>query len=156
MNPTRTNFVYRRASPPLGGPVTALSFPQRTLIAVCIAVVSTASGSTQSQERTGGTNELDAFMEKVLARRDVNRQTLKQYILDEAEEFEIFGPGRSALHRTKREFTWYMRDGVHVRSPLKFNGVAIGAEERDRYERKWLEREKERQKREEEKRREKQ
>ena len=35
-------------------------------------------------------------MEKVLARRDVNRQTLEQYILDETETFEILGPGRDA------------------------------------------------------------
>ena len=79
-------------------------------------------------------NELDAFMEKVLAQRDVNRQTLRQYILDEAEEFEVLGPGRWPLYRTKREFTWYLRDGVHVRSPLRFDGVKVTDEERDRYE----------------------
>ena len=32
-------------------------------------------------------------MEKVLARREVNRKTLDQYILDETEPFEILGPG---------------------------------------------------------------
>jgi hypothetical protein len=122
---------------------------------MCLALLSLSSGWAQSQTRPAVTNDLDAFMEKVLARREVNRQTLKQYILDESEEFEILGPGRSPLHRTKREFTWYMREGIHVRSPLKFNGVAVGPEERDRYERNWLGREKERQKRQEEKRREK-
>ena len=30
------------------------------------------------------------------------------------------------LHRMKREFTWYARDGMHVRSPVRFNGVAVG------------------------------
>ena len=114
-----------------------------------------------AQPRAAGTprNELDAFMEKVLARRDVNRQTLKQYILDEAEEFEVLGPGRWPLHRTRREFTWYVRDGVHVRSPLRFDGVGVGQEARDRYEREWLARERRRQaqraKREQEKEREK-
>ena len=46
-------------------------------------------------------NDLDAFMEKVLARREVNRKTLDQYVLDESEAFEILGPGRWPLHRTR-------------------------------------------------------
>jgi hypothetical protein len=91
--------------------------------------------------------DLDAFMKKVLARRDVNRATLDQYVLDETESFEILGPGRLPLHRTRREFTWYVRDGRHVRSPVKFNGVGVGTEARDQYERIWIRREKERQER---------
>jgi hypothetical protein len=98
--------------------------------------------SSAQSSRAGGPSELDAFMEKVLARREVNRQTLNQYVLDESEEFEILGPGRRALHRTKRDFTWYVRDGVHVRSPVRFNGVGVNEESRDRYERNWLAREK--------------
>ena len=84
--------------------------------------------------QTAPPNELDAFMEKVLARREVNRQTLKEYVLDEEEEFEILGPGRARLHRTDREFTWYVRDGMHVRSPVRFNGVGVGEGERQKYE----------------------
>ena len=68
-------------------------------------------------------DDLDAFMEKVLARREVNRKTLNQYVLDETESFEVLGPGRWPLHRTKRDFTWYVRDGMHVRSPVRFDGV---------------------------------
>ena len=92
-------------------------------------------------------NELDAFMEKVLARRDVNRRTLDQYVLDETESFEILGPGRWPLHRTKRDYTWYVRDGMHVRSPVRFNGVKVGEEARERYETSWIKRERERQER---------
>lgn len=92
-------------------------------------------------------SDLDAFMKKVLARRDVNRAHLKQYVLDETESFEILGPGRFRLHGSKRQFTWYVRDGVHVRSPVKFNGVEVGAEDRDKYEQNWLRREKNRQER---------
>ena len=86
-------------------------------------------------------------MEKVLARRDVNRKTLDQYILDETETFEILGPGRWPLHRTRRDFTWYVRDGMHVRSPVRFNGVKVGEEARQRYETNWIRRERERQER---------
>ena len=92
-------------------------------------------------------NDLDAFMEKVLARRDVNRRTLDQYVLDETESFEILGPGRWPLHRTRRDYTWYVRDGMHVRSPVRFNGVKVGEEARDRYETNWIQRERGRQER---------
>ncbi len=91
--------------------------------------------------------DLDAFMKKVLARREINRKTLDQYVLDETEAFEILGPGRFPLHRTKREYTWYVRDGMHVRSPVKFNGVSVGEADRDRYEENWIRREKSRQER---------
>jgi hypothetical protein len=92
-------------------------------------------------------SDLDAFMQKALARRDVNRKTLNDYILDEAETFEILGPSRTRLHRTKREYTWYVRDGMHVRSPVRFEGVSVGEQERDRYEQNWIRREKGRQER---------
>jgi hypothetical protein len=77
-------------------------------------------------------------MEKVLARREVNRRTLEQYILDETEGFELLGPGRAPLYRSRREYTWYVRDVMHVRSPLRFNGVAIGEEAREKYESDWI------------------
>lgn len=92
-------------------------------------------------------NDLDAFMEKVLARREVNRKTLDQYVLDESEAFEILGPGRWPLHRTRRDYTWYVRDGMHIRSPVRFNGVKVGDEARDKYETDWMRRERERQER---------
>jgi hypothetical protein len=84
-------------------------------------------------------------MAKVLARREVNRKTLEQYILDEVEAFEILGPGRMPLHRSKRDFTWYVRDGMHVRSPVRFNGVSVGEDARRRYEANWITRERARQ-----------
>ncbi len=90
---------------------------------------------------------LDAFMQRVLARRDVNRQTLNEYILDETEGFEVLGPGRMPFVRKKREYTWYVRDGMHVRSPVRFDGVAVGPEARDAYERRWIERDRRRQER---------
>jgi hypothetical protein len=86
-------------------------------------------------------NELDAFMEKVLKRREVNRQTLQQYVLDETEQFEVLGPARMPVYRQKREYTWYVRDGLHVRSPVRFDGVGVGDKERKEYEDEWLKRE---------------
>jgi hypothetical protein len=106
-----------------------------------------AGDSHQPPQSTAERSDLDTFMEKVLARRDVNRKMLNQYVLDETETFEILGPGRWPLHRSKRDFTWYERDGTHVRSPVRFNGVAVNEQERSDYERDWLKREKGRQER---------
>jgi len=53
------------------------------------------------QAKSATTSDLDAFMEKVLARRDVNRKMLNQYVLDETETFDVFGPGQWPMYRTK-------------------------------------------------------
>ena len=42
-----------------------------------------ASAALPHAQQAAPSNDLDAFMAKVLARRDVNRQTLQQYILDD-------------------------------------------------------------------------
>jgi hypothetical protein len=89
-------------------------------------------------------NELDAFMAKVLKRREVNRQTLEQYVLDEVEQVEVLGPAGMPVYRQKRDYTWYVRDGLHVRSPVRFDGVTVGDEERKKYEDDWVQRERRR------------
>ncbi len=113
-----------------------------------VSVLFAAAGGLAAQEPAApskpATGSLDAFMEQVLARREVNRKTLNDYILDETETFEILGPGRYRLHRSNREFTWYVRDGIHVRSPVKFDGVTVGAKAREDYEADWIRRERER------------
>jgi hypothetical protein len=103
--------------------------------------------SAQQPEKPKPSSDLDAFMERALARREVNRKVLNDYILDEKEEFELLGPGRYRLHRTNREYTWFVRDGIHVRSPLQYDGVSVPEEQRVKYEDNWLRREKERQER---------
>jgi hypothetical protein len=82
--------------------------------------------------------DLDAFMARALQRRDVDRKTLSDYVLDESEEFEVLGPGRAPIARMRREYTWYVRDGMHVRSPLKFDGVPISEADRRAYEERWI------------------
>ena len=75
-------------------------------------------------------NDLDAFMARVLQRRSENWKTLHDYVLNEKEHFDLLGPGRARLFGSNREFTWYLRDGTLVRSPVRFDGVNIGADER--------------------------
>ena len=62
-------------------------------------------------------------MQQVVARRDDNWKKLQQYVLDEREQIELRGPQRVPLWGERREYTWYIRDGFFVRSPVKFNGV---------------------------------
>ncbi len=98
----------------------------------------------------GVQTEIDAFMEKVLARRETNWIELQDYVLDEKESLDVRGPGGVVLEGFHREFTWYVRDQILVRSPVRYDGVTIGEAERVEYERTWLRREQRR----EEKRRE--
>lgn len=91
--------------------------------------------------------DLDAFMEKVVARRDDNWKKFQQYVLDEREQVELRGPGKLPVWGERREYTWYLRDGFFVRSPLKFNGVSLSEEERRRYEDRFMRNQQRREKR---------
>jgi hypothetical protein len=102
---------------------------------------------SMAQLAAPATNDLDAFMRQVLATRDDNWKKLQQYVLDEKEAIDLRGPGKVPLWGDRREYTWYIRNGFFVRSPLQFNGVAIGEADRRRYEADFLRREQERDKR---------
>jgi hypothetical protein len=82
----------------------------------------------------------------VLARRDDNWRKLQQYVLDERETADFLGPGRVRLFGMDREYEWYIRDGVFVRSPVKFDGVTLGEDDRRKAEQEWIGQEKDRQK----------
>lgn len=106
-----------------------------------LAIAAPASAPLAAQ------TDLDAFMRQVLARRDDNWKKLQQYILDEREQIDLRGPGHLPMWGEQRDYTWYIRDGYFVRSPLKFNGVAIGEADRRKYEADFLKRMQAREKR---------
>lgn len=89
-------------------------------------------------------SDLDAFMEKVLARRDDNWKKLQQYVLEEKEAFDLTGPGRFPLWGMRREYTWFIRDGIFVRSPVSADGVKLSEADRKKEEDQWLRRQKNR------------
>ncbi|HKH74242.1 MAG TPA: hypothetical protein VKA59_22945 [Vicinamibacterales bacterium] len=91
--------------------------------------------------------DLDAFMSRVLERRDDNWKKLQQYVLEERETFQLIGPGATPLYGVRRESTWFPRDGRFIKSPLRINGVAIGEEDRRKAEEMWLKLEDDREKR---------
>jgi hypothetical protein len=93
-------------------------------------------------------SDLDAFMEKVLARRDDNWKKLQQYVLEEKEAFDLTGPGRFPLWGMRREYNWFIRDGIFVRSPVTADGVRLSEADRRKAEEQWLRRQKNREERE--------
>ena len=117
-------------------------------VIVCSAVVAVASVGLQGQlpSAKSAVTDLDAFMEQALQRRDIDRKTLQDYVLDEVEAFELDGPGGAPLMRQRREYTWFVQDGIHVRSPLRYDGVPIPEVQRRTYEKKWIHSEEQRRK----------
>ena len=95
--------------------------------------------------------DLDAFMARVLERRNENWKTLHDYILSERETFQVLGPAGIPLAGQRREFQWFIRDGYLVRSPVKANGASLGEADRQKYEADWLKKEKDREQRAKEK-----
>ena len=79
-------------------------------------------------------------MQQVVARRDDNWKKLQQYILDEREVADLRGPGNIRMWGEDREYTWFIRDGYFIRSPVKFNGVTISEDERRKAEDEYLQR----------------
>jgi hypothetical protein len=111
--------------------------PIRTLAALlCLAALAAVVPS-----RVTAQSDLDAFMERVLARRDDNWKKLQQYVLEEKEAFDLTGPGGLPLWGMRREYSWFIRQGVFVRSPVKANGVALSETDRRKAEDEWLRRE---------------
>jgi hypothetical protein len=87
--------------------------------------------------------DLDAFMQRVLAQRDENWRKLQQYVLDEREEITLTGPARLSIWNERREYTWFVREGFFVRSPVRANGVTVGEADRRKYEDEYLARQRE-------------
>ena len=81
--------------------------------------------------------DLDALMERVLANRDQTWRSLQEYLLAERETFRLVGPDGAPMFGIQKEFLWVAREGRAVRSPVRVNGVAVGAETRRREEAEW-------------------
>jgi hypothetical protein len=109
---------------------------------LCLGAAAAAAPSLSAQ------SDLDAFMEKVLARRDDNWKKLQQYVLEEKEAFDLTGPGGFPLFGMRREYAWFIRQGVFVRSPVRANGVELSESDRRKAEDDWLNRQRRREERE--------
>ena len=108
------------------------------MLAIGAAGSATGQDGAAAQAR-GDDNELDRFMEQVLARRDENRIERRQYVFDETERFTVTGYDGEVYNAFAREYVWYRRDGVFVRSPVRIDGVTPSEADWRRYEAEWLE-----------------
>jgi hypothetical protein len=113
------------------------------LSVLCLAFLAAAVPANTTAQ-----SDLDGFMEKVLARRDDNWKKLQQYVLEEKEAFDLTGPGRLPLWGMRREYTWFIRDGIFVRSPISADGVKLSESDRRKAEEAWLRRQRNREERE--------
>ena len=104
-------------------------------------------GFLASSALTSAQSDLDAFMERVLARRDDNWKKLQQYVLEEKEAFDLTGPGGFPLYGMRREYAWFIRQGMFVRSPVKADGVTLSEDDRRKAEEQWLRRQRAREER---------
>ncbi len=85
-------------------------------------------------------NEIDRFMERVLENRDASWRRVGDFVLREVETLAVEGPAELPIAGFRREYEWYVRDVVVVRSPRRFDGVDIGEVRRREYEEAWLRR----------------
>jgi hypothetical protein len=108
----------------------------RPFALLCLLIAAAVPMTAQS--------DLDAFMEKVLARRDDNWKKLQQYVLEEKEGWDVTGPGGFPLWGMRREYAWFIRDGIFVRSPVSADGVKLSEDDRRKAEDRWLRRQKNR------------
>jgi hypothetical protein len=105
-----------------------------------VAVLVVTLLSTSLATRPAAQTDLDAFMKDVVARRDDNWKKLQQYILDEREEIVLNGPAGLRLWGEQRDYTWFIRDGFFIKSPVKANGAAVGESDRRKFEDLYLQR----------------
>jgi len=102
----------------------------RLFSALLVVTLLSSTGATNALAQT----DLDAFMKDVVARRDDNWKKLQQYILDEREELVLNGPGGVRLWGEQRDYTWFLREGFFVKSPVRANGAAISEADRRKFE----------------------
>src|SRR3954466_3451128 len=102
--------------------------------ATVLACLFTFIGSSARAQET----DLDALMARCLERRNETWRALHDYVLDERQRFALEGPSDVRLFGSDEQYTWYVQDGILVRSPVRFNGVAVPDKDRREYEARWL------------------
>ena len=109
-----------------------------------IAQTTPAAAGANAARAPQAVNEIDLFMERVLDNRDASWRRVGDFLLRETETFELKAPLGIPLSGFRHEYEWYVRDDMVVRSPVRFDGVAIDEETRREYEEDWLRQERRR------------
>jgi len=109
--------------------------PRLSAAALVVTLLST-TGAPAALAQT----DLDVFMKDVVAQRDDNWKKLQQYILDEREEIILNGPGGTRLWGEQKDYTWFLREGFFIKSPLTANGATVGEADRRKFEDEYMRR----------------
>jgi hypothetical protein len=126
-------MVEMKRLPVSGDLVNRTRYAAARLLALTTLIVPPAGGVAAAAPQS---DDIDAFMEKVLERRVTNWEDLYHYTVRDREAIEITGPGGEKIESQVGEYTWYVREGYMVRSPDTLNG----AKEREKAEQEFLER----------------
>ena len=113
-------------------PLIPARFVSRPLLLAAALIAGAAVATPRAQ------SDLDTFMKQVVEQRDANWRRLQQYVLDERERIDLRGPNAAPLWGEQRDYTWYIRDGFFVRSPLRVNGTPVPEADRLKYEGEFL------------------
>ena len=130
-------MVELKRLPVSGDLVNRTRYAAARLLALTTLIVPLAGGVAATAPQS---DDIDAFMEKVLERRVTNWEDLYHYTVRDREAIEITGPGGEKIESQVGEYTWYVREGYMVRSPDTLNGAKVGAKEREKAEQEFLER----------------
>ena len=113
---------------------------------VCVAAVawSIATGtsiagasSEGGVQASPGENEIDQLMARVLDNRYTSWRQLGDFIVRHVFTVEIEAASVVPFSGFRREYEWYVRDGVAVRSPVRFDGIDVDEHERRDAEADW-------------------
>lgn len=109
----------------------------RQWIVVSLLALLPATGFAQPARTP---TDLDRLMDEVVRRRDDNWKKLQQYILTEKQKVTVTGPEGLRIFGFSREYSWFVKDGFFVRSPIVMNGVTVSDRQRRDYEAQYLKR----------------
>ena len=99
-----------------------------------VAVTLLTLSAPASTPRLSAQSDLDAFMKAVVVRSDDNWKKLQQYVLDERDEIVLNGPGGVRMWGEQRDYTWFIREGYFIKSPVKANGAEVSEDVRRKFE----------------------
>ena len=101
-----------------------------------ILVAAVAWASAMPTARTQA-NDIDALMERVLENRYTSWQELGDFTLRHVLAVDLEAPLEIPFPGLRREYEWYVLDGMVVRSPVRFNGIDLDADDRRDAENDW-------------------
>lgn len=101
---------------------------------VLVAAVAWASAMPTARAPA---NDIDTLMERVLENRYAAWRTLGDFTLRSTLAVDLEAPLEFPYSRLRREYEWYVLDGVTVRSPVRIDGLDIGPDDRRDAEEDW-------------------